>query len=262
MSRHFSGSFLVLLAGLFALPFLAIALSAVATDWSDALLPRHIGLDVITSVLGDPRFQASVLRSLAISFAALALSLALIVPAIVAAHVYWPALDRWFARLVMLPYAVPAVVLVVGYLRVFSQPPVQINGTPILLALAYVPLCFPMLYVNVKNALQGLAVRDWLDAGRLVGATDERVLLCVVLPMIAPAIGLACVLNLGILMGEFVYANLLVGGRFETLQIYMFAQRSESGSVTSVIILAYFLTLLLLTALAIWLSARGGTDKR
>lgn len=246
-----SSIFLALAAVLFALPFAAILLAALGTGWSSGLLPAGLSTDTVAGVLADPRFRAALARTLLISGAALALSVLLMVPAIMAAHIYWPALDRWLARLVVLPYAVPGVVLVVGYLRVFSHPAIALNGTPWILVLAYVPLCFPMFYVSIKGALSGLPIADWLDAGRLMGMRDERILIRVVLPIIAPQILLGTVLSLGILLGEFVYANMLVGGRFETLQIYMFAQRAESGATTAAIILLYFLTILSLTAASV-----------
>ena len=249
-----SSLFLIGAAALFALPFITIVVAAFGTDWSTGVLPGGWDTAAVTGVLSDPRFQAALGRSLAVSGAALLLSAVLMVPAILAGHIYWPALDRWLARLVVLPYAVPGVVLVVGYLRVFSHPALALNGTPWILVLAYVPLCFPMFYVSIKGALTGLPIADWLDAGRLMGMRDERILIRVVLPMIAPQILLGAVLGLGILLGEFVYANMLVGGRFETLQIYMYAQRTESGSVTAAIILFYFLTILLLTAASVALS--------
>lgn len=240
-------------AFLFALPFLTIMLNAFATGWGGPI-PDGLTTSWVGGVLGDPRFVDALSRSLMLAAASLGLSALLMLPAIIAAHCYWPALDRWFARLVVLPYAIPAIVLVVGYLRVFSGPPLPINGTPWVLILTYVPLCFPMFYVSVKNALAGLPIADWLDAGRLIGARDEKILIRVVLPLIAPAVLLALVLNLGILLSEFIYANMLVGGRFETLQIYLFAKRTESGAVTSAIILSYFVTLLLVTAASVALT--------
>lgn len=256
MTRSIALAFLLLAVVLMSLPYLAISLNAFVTYWTSGILPGGLTLDVVSGVLTDPRFQAAFGRSLLVAALSLALSILLIVPAILVGHCYWPLLDRWLARLVILPYAVPAVILVVGYLKIFSAPPVAINGTIWILVLSYVPLCFPMLYVSVKNALQGLPVADWLDAARLVGARDEAIFMRVVLPAIAPAILLALVLNLGILLGEFVYANLLVGGRFETLQIYMFAQRSESGRVTSAIVLFYFIGLMAVTAIGVHLSGR------
>ena len=53
-------------------------------------------------------------------------------------------------------------------------------------------------------------------------------------------------------MGEFVFANLLVGTRFETLQIYLYNMRSTSGHYTSAVVMSYFLITLILT----WIATR------
>ncbi|MBB3809741.1 ABC transporter permease [Pseudochelatococcus contaminans] len=246
--------FLIAVAAVMALPVVATAIDAFAAEWAHTLLPTGYTTEYFMTVVGDPRFIAAMGRSLTVAAAALAIATVLIVPAIVSAHIYWPALDRWFARLVILPYAVPAIVLVVGYLRVFSNPPLQINGTPLVLVLVYVPVCFPMFYISVKNSLRGLAIDDLLNAGRLVGANDAVILRRVVLPCILPGIMIAVVLNFAILFSEFVYAKMLVGGNFETLQLYMYAQRNLSGRITSVIVLIYFILLLLMTLVSLRLA--------
>lgn len=254
--------FLLATGFVLALPILATAINAFAGEWSDTLMPTSFTVEYFLTVINDPRFMASLLRSLAISGIALALATVLIVPAIVAAHIYWPALDRWLARLVILPYAVPAIVLVVGYLRVFSQPPLQINGTPLVLVLVYVPVCFPMFYIAVKNSLRALDINELMDAGHLVGASNMALLRRVVLPSILPGIMVAVVLNFAILFSEFVYAKMLVGGGFETLQMYMFAQRNLSGRITSVIVLIYFVLLLVMTLAALGLTRQAERASR
>lgn len=252
---------LIAFALLMALPFIAIILNAFATEWSETFLPRGFTLTTIGDVLADPRFQMAFLRSVFVAFCAIALALVLIVPAILVGHIYWPSLDKWMARLIVLPYAIPSVVLVVGYLKIFSVPPLQINGTVWILIFAYVPICFPMLYIALKNSLNSMAIDDLLDAGRLIGASDETILMRVIVPLLAPALLLAVLLNFSILIGEFVYANLLVGGQFETLQIYIFAHRNESGRFASSIVFIYLVFLLIMTVLTLFLNARLAKTK-
>ena len=252
---------LVAFALLMALPFIAIILNAFATEWSETFLPRGFTLTTIGEVLADPRFQMAFLRSVLVAFCSIALALVLIVPAILVGHIYWPSLDKWMARLIVLPYAIPSVVLVVGYLKIFSVPPLQINGTVWILIFAYVPICFPMLYIALKNSLNSMAIDDLLDAGRLIGASDETILMRVIVPLLTPALLLAVLLNFSILIGEFVYANLLVGGQFETLQIYIFAHRNESGRFASSIVFIYLVFLLIMTVLTLFLNARLGKNK-
>ncbi|NTF96090.1 ABC transporter permease subunit [Agrobacterium rhizogenes] len=163
------------------------------------------------------------------------------------------------ARLVILPYAVPTIILMVGYLRVFSAPPLQFSGRPIVLVLTYVPLCFPTFYINVKNSLQSFNTTELLEAGRLLGISDTTLLRRVILLSVFPGVMLTVVLNFAGLMSEFVYARMLVGGQFETLQMYMFAQRDLSGRLSSVIVIAYFLITLLITFAAFRLVWRTET---
>lgn len=239
------------------LPVIATAVNAIATDWSGTLLPSGITSQYFVTVLTDPRFHKALARSLAVAAAALSLATVVIVPAIVAAHVYWPKVDKWMARLVILPYAVPGIILTVGYLRIFSAPPLRISGTPLVLVLAYVPACFPIFYITVKNNLRSLQVRDLLDAGHLIGASDFAILRRVVLPCIVPGIAVAVILNFAGLLSEFVYAKMLVGGDFQTLQMYMYGQRNASGRISSVIVVLYFAIVVATTLVALRLVDRS-----
>jgi len=233
------------------LPVVATAINAIATEWAGGLLPSGVTGQYFATVLSDPRFYAALSRSLGVAIAALILATAIIVPAIIAAHIYFPWLDRWMARLVILPYAIPSIILSVGYLKIFSGPPLRINGTPLVLVLVYVPACFPIFYITVKNSLRNLQMRDLFDAGYLIGVNDWAILRRVILPCIMPSIAVAVILNFAVLLSEFVYANMLVGGDFQTLQMYMYGQRHASGRISSVIVVLYFAIIVLVTLTAL-----------
>lgn len=177
-----SGGFLSVMIFIMLLPFFATFLDSISSEWSDTILPSSITGTFYREVLSEPRFHAALLRSVIVAASALVLASLIFVPAIIVAHFYWPMLDRWMARLVILPYAVPGIVLTVGYLRVFSSDPFPIVGSPIILVLVYIPACFPLSYICVKNSLQGLNTGELLDTGRLLGIRDFTLLLRVVVP--------------------------------------------------------------------------------
>ncbi len=139
-------------------------------------------------------------------------------------------------RLVVLPYALPQVVL----LGIYANDLLVLIGTFWLLLLGNLPLAFPLLYLPLKNNLRALPVHELLDAGRLVGANDLVIARRVILPCVAPGllVGLAMVFALS--FAEFVFANMLVSGSFQTLAIYLFGQRQKIGQVTAVIVVVYF----------------------
>ncbi len=243
------------------LPILAVVLNAFATEWSDTILPSGYTLQWFERVFGDPAFRASISRSMIVTLGALALSAAVTIPAVLVGHLYWSRFDRWLERFVVIQYALPAVVLVVGYFRLYSGSPLPLNGTPYILFLAYVPAFFPLFYVSMKNGLRALPSADLLAAGRLLGASDFTIIRRVILPSILPGILIGLVLNFALGLSEFVFANMLVGGHFETLQIYMFKQRAASGRITSVVVAAYFIVMLVGTAGALLIIGRRGRTR-
>ena len=65
-------------------------------------------------------------------------------------------------------------------------------------------------------------------------------------------------LSFSFLFGEFVFANLLVGTRFETLQVYLYNVRNSSGHFSSALVISYFFVVLLVTWLANTLNRERG----
>jgi len=236
---------------LLLLPVAAVAVSALATDWYSGLAPSGLTLRWFAQVLAEPAFQSALARSLFIAAASVALQVLVTVPAILVAHCYLPWLDRWMERLMVLPYALPQVVLVVGLLGIYASDPVVLIGTPWILLLGYLPLAFPLLYLPLKNNLRALDVHELLDAGHLVGAGDFAIARRVILPCVAPGLTVGLSMVFALSFAEFVFANMLVGGNFQTLAIYLFGQRQKVGQVTAVIVVIYFAAMWVSTAVAL-----------
>jgi putative spermidine/putrescine transport system permease protein len=232
------------------LPVIAVALNGVATEWQGTVLPAGITMRWVDQMIADPRFLSSIEHSLVISIATMVLSATITIPAVLVAHCYLPRLDRWLAALVVVPYAVPSIVLAVGLLRLYAgNYGVVLTGTPWILVFGYVPLAACLYYVPMKNNLEALPVVEILEAGRVSGVSDAAVLLRVILPSILPAIVVGLVMSFALAVSEFVYANLLVGGFYPTMQILMGVLNSGSGHLLSVLIAAYFITVWAATSL-------------
>jgi len=240
-----------------AIPVLAVALNGFATDWAGSVLPTAYSLKWLQQMLADPRFLTAVNHSLIISVATLIVSAVVTVPATLVAHCYFPRLDRCLAALVILPYAVPGIVLAVGLLRLYAgNYGVVLTGSPWILVFGYVPLGASFYYVPMKNNLRGLAVTEILEAGRIVGAGDFSILRRIVLPSIVPALLVGLIMNFALAISEFVYANLLVGGFYPTIQILMNVLNSGSGHLLSVLIAAYFILVWAATSILLAVTSR------
>ena len=239
------------------LPVVAVALNAFATGWAGTILPEGLTTEWVERLFADPRFLQALTDSLIIAGATLIVSAIVSIPAVLVAHCYLPALDRVLSGLVILPYAVPGIVLALGLLRIYSgNYGIVLTGTPWVLVFGYIPLGASFYYVPIKNSLRAIAVHDLLEAGHLVGAGDFAVMRRVILPSVMPGIVVGLVMNFALVISEFVYANLLVGGHFPTLQIFMNVLRGGSGHLTSALVTAYFVVVAVATALVLWIVNR------
>lgn len=239
------------------LPVVAVALNALGTDWAGTVLPEGWTGEWMARLLADPRFAEALVNSLVVAGGTLVVSAVVTIPAVIVAHCYLPALDRVLSALVVLPYAVPGIVLALGLLRLYSgNHGIVLTGTPWVLVFGYVPLGASFYYVAIKNNLRAIAVRDLFEAGYLVGASDFAIVRCVVLPSVMPGIVVGLIMNFALVISEFVYANLLVGGLYPTMQIFMNVLRGGSGHLTSALVTVYFAVVALTTILVLRVAGR------
>jgi putative spermidine/putrescine transport system permease protein len=232
------------------LPIFAVALNAFGEDWSGSVLPVGYTDRWAAKVAGDPEFQQAVLNSLLLALGTLFFATLICVPAVLVAHCYFPWLDRLLGALVIVPYSVPGIVLALGLLRLYSgNYGIQLNGTPWVLVFAYIPLGASFFYVPIKANLRAIPVTDIFEAGYLVGASDLSIMLRIILPSILRGLVVGLAMNFTLVISEFVYSNLLVGSFYPTLQIYLQKINSGSGHLSSVVVAAYFLIVLIATTI-------------
>lgn len=247
---------LCVIALLLGLPVAATALHSLATDWGATILPDGLTFAWYAKLWQNGRFLAAMGRSMVVCVGALMLATATVLPAAFVVFYRFPALDRLMNVLILLPFVMPPVVASVGLLRLYSDGPLPLTGTPLILFGCYFTVALPFLYRALANAFAGLALHDLMDAAHLLGASTPRAFFLVILPNLRKALLAAAFLSFSFLLGEFVFANILVGTRYETLQVYLYDIRQESGHFTSAVVMSYFLATLALT----WLAAKLGSS--
>ena len=242
---------------LLALPLIATLFYALATRWGASLTPDALTVKWFLELWTTPRFLAAFGRSLLVAVGALALSLLLIVPVVFLAHTRYPRLDSVMNGLILLPFAVPPIVSSVGLLQLYAGGPQAIVGTPWILIPTYFTIVLPFMYRALANSLRALDVASLMEAAQLLGASPLKAFFLVVLPNIRVGIQIAVFLAFSFLAGEFVFANMLVGTRFETLQVYLNNIRGASGHFTSALVITLFVFTLILT----WLGNRQPAEQ-
>jgi len=232
------------------LPLVATLVYALVSEWGATILPSGFTVKWMIALWSDPRFLLALGHSLLVCFGSLLLSLVLILPLMFVIAYYFPKLDTLMNILILLPFAVPPVVSSVGLMSLYSSGPLAMTGTPWILMGCYFTIALPFIYRAVANNMQAINLRDLMDAAHLLGASTWKAALLVVLPNLRKGGMIAVLLSFSFLIGEFVFANLLVGNRYETLQVYLFNMRNGSGHFTSALVISYFVVVLIFTWIA------------
>jgi len=236
------------------LPLAGTFLYSVALDWNRTILPESYTIKWYEELFQDPRFIDSLYRTLFVTGTTMLLSIAIMVPTTFVVSVYLSKYERILQALVMLPYAIPGVVAAVGLIKIYSSGPLVLSGTVTLLIGAYFIAILPYMYQGIRNSLRTVNATQLIEAAEMLGASKRQAFQRVVLPNIMPGIIVSSLLSFSILFGEFVLANLLVGGHYETIQIYLMRRMNESGHLSSAIVISYFIFVLLIS----WLILRFG----
>ncbi|MBY8059771.1 ABC transporter permease [Vibrio fluvialis] len=245
------------IVGIMLVPIIATLVYSLSSRWGATILPDGFTVDWYLKLLSDARFIEAFGRSLLVCVAALALSTLLILPANFVVFYYFPKLDRVMNLLILLPFAVPPVVSSVGLLQLYADSAVPIVGTPWILIGTYFTIALPFMYRALANSFSAINLRDLMDAAHLLGASTTQAFLQIVLPNVRKGLMASLFLSFSFLLGEFVFANILVGTRYETLQIYLYNMRQTSGHFTSALVMTYFLFIFFCT----WLASRLGAKQ-
>ncbi|MFJ7918488.1 ABC transporter permease [Lysinibacillus fusiformis] len=242
--RGLADLFFLLLVGYLILPVLATMLYAFASKWNKTILPEGFTLKWFGALFQDSDFIQAFGRSVLLAGGAVSIALLIIVPAIFVIVLYFPTYEKWIQMAVVMVYSFPGIILAVGLIRVYSQ-----IGIPMIFVVlgAYVVGILPYIYQGTRNSLRNIDARQLLDAAQLLGASKRQAFTKILLPTVYPGLFAGALLSFSVLFGEFVLINLVVGSRFETVQIYLMKKLSTSGHIASAVVFIYIVLMGLLT---------------
>lgn len=241
-----------LLVLLLTAPVLSTLLFSLAQSWGATILPDSLTLGWYARIWQDARFLDAFGHSLLVCLGTLLVTAVIVVPTVFVVFYYFPALESVMNALILVPFVVPPVVTSVGILQIYADGPLPMIGTPWVLVGCYFTIALPFMYRALANRLNGMNLRDLMDAAHLLGASTPRAFLSVVLPNLKKSLMASLFLSFSFLLGDFVFANLLVGTGYETLQVYLYNTRQSSGHLTSAGVMSYYLFTLILT----WFATR------
>lgn len=250
----------LLLAGLYFLVPVAASLWFTVDDNAGG-----VDFGVYTHGLVSPALGRALLLSAGLGLCTVALTLVLLVPAMVAVELHLPRLRVPVQLLCMTPLVVPPVALVAGVSTVLSWAPrladtyffqtlmvLQNQDFPLVLVLVYTVMSLPFMHRALDAGMRAVDLRTLVEASRSLGAGRLATLARVVLPNLRSALVGGSVLSLAMVLGEYTVASVL---GFTTFPVWMVQVNDTgdgqlSGAAAMLSLLFTWGLLLLLTTLA------------
>lgn len=256
---HYTSYLILSIFGLYMLfPFISTFFYATSTKWSNSMLPADFTFQWFVQLMQDPNFTSAVLRSITLTFTTLAVVLVVMVPTVYLVYLYFPKVDQFMKGLVLMPYAIPGVILATGLLRMYSGSVIPMYW--VLVGALFIG-SLPFMYQGVRNSLESIQTKKLIEAAEILGANRFTSFIKIVLPNIRLGLLITTLLIFSSFFGEFVLTNLLIGGRYETIRIYMLRRMNENGHLASAVMVAYFILLILISLVITYLTSPGRRGK-
>jgi putative spermidine/putrescine transport system permease protein len=213
-------------------------------------------------VLTDPAFYHTFGFSLEMAVFTILASLVLVVPTAYWIRLKLPKLRILVEFVSLMPFVIPAIVLVFGLIRVFSGRPFHLTntqvGTDALLVAAYVVLALPYMFRAVDAGLAAIDVRSLTEAAQSLGAGWGTIMLQIIFPNLRVALLSGAFLTLATVMGEFTIASFIVG--INAFGPYMSqVGQNRAYQSASLAIISFLLTWLSMVLIQFF--SRGSSDK-
>jgi putative spermidine/putrescine transport system permease protein len=187
------------------------------------------------SVFNDPNFIYNFSYSALWAVLTIMAGILIFVPTAYLIRLRLPQFRTPVEFITMLPFVIPAIVYVFSLVRTFSQPPLLIVDSPVLLIAAYTVLSMPYMYSAIDTGLRAIDVRTLTEAGQSLGAGWGTILFRIILPNIRVAILSGAFLSFAIVIGELILAQYLVKPAFAPYMAYMMQQKAYEPAAMAVI---------------------------
>ncbi|MEU6253856.1 ABC transporter permease subunit [Streptomyces sp. NPDC047043] len=230
---------------------------------------QGVTFDAYSQIISTDGFVSSLLLSLELALATIAIVLLLMVPAMVALRLGAPRLRPVVEVICQLPLVVPPIAFVAGISTVLKWGPEYLSRTPLfetfvavqnpsfpfVLVMAYVVMALPFVHRSLDAGLRAIDVRTLVEAARSCGASWPQALVRTVLPNLRGALLNASFLTLALVLGEFTVAQLL---GFQPFAVWIY---SVGGSQAQLSVAVSVLSLLVTWALLLALAGVGGRTR-
>lgn len=192
-------------------------------DFSLRMQRDVISFQAYREAFADPEFVRSFAYSIGLALLTIVFGILLVVPTTYWIRLRLPQARRIVEFITLLPFVIPAIILVFGMIRIYSSPldipftkieliaPLTNSkvGTTVLIVAGYMVLGLPYMFRSVDTGMRTVDVRTLTEAAQSLGANWATIMARVILPNLRAALLSGALLSFAIVVGEVVLASYL-----------------------------------------------------
>jgi putative spermidine/putrescine transport system permease protein len=162
-----------------------------------------------------------ILNSLGICAITVLIVLGLLLPTMILVELRFPGLRRVLEFVCIIPVTIPSIVLVVGFVPVYSVVARIFGSYPWTLAFAVGIIVLPYAYRPIAANLAAVEVTILSEASRSLGAGWGSVLGRIILPNLRGGILASGFITIAVVLGEYTIASFLSQNTFQTALVLL-----------------------------------------
>ena len=184
-------------------------------------------------------------NSLVICVLTVVIVLVLLLPAMILVELKYPRLRRVLEFVCIIPITIPSIVLVVGFVPVYSVVAQIFGSYPWTMAFAVGIIVLPYAYRPIAANMAGVELVVLSEASRSLGAGWGSTLFAVILPNLRRGILSACFITIAVVLGEYTIASFLSQNTFQTALVLINHTDAYVSVIFAVLALLFGFVLLL-----------------
>ena len=238
----------IVITGLFLIPIFSMLFFTFRLQGGGIGLDHWVDLFNPENARSYRNLGTGIMNSLVLAAITIAIVWVLFLPTIVLVHLQFPSLNRFFELLTILPIAIPAIVLVVGFAPLYRWLLPITGGGIWTLSLAYGVLVLPFAYRAIYSDLQGMNAPTLAEAARTLGASWFVVLTRIIAPGLRSGLTSATLITAAVVLGEFTISSLLNRVTMQVALVEVSKSNPYAAVITSLLSLLTVFALLVLFA--------------
>jgi len=249
LKRSLGIAFFFLYFAYVLVPILLLLAGSFGERWFSTLLPEGFTLKWYFDLFTNPMYTKAIGRSLLVAALTVVLDAAIAIPAVYAVHTLGGRFLRSvYDSVILLPIAVPPIVMGLGLIQSFNWPGFSLVGTWQLLLGAHIVYTLPFTLRPIMANMEMIQWNVLEEAGTSLGAGMPFLFRRVLVPNLMPGILSGALMTFAMSLGEFQLAVMLTSSNSQTYPVVLYqafyVSTGFACSATMVLIVTSLFTLL------------------